>query len=215
MVIEWLGHSCFKITLESGLTILTDPYGPEVGYTAKDVEVDVVTISHDHFDHNNLSHVKGDYALVNTPGAHELDGLVIEGLETWHDHSQGAHRGSNIVFKYSADGIAVCHMGDLGCIPDDAFFEKLGSIDILMIPVGGNYTINAHEALTICERIGPNIIIPMHFKTPDTDMDIAPLHDFLEEVGREYDVSHHGKCYLNIDKASLKKRTRVVVMEYL
>ena len=106
-------------------------------------------------------------------------------------------------------------MGDLGCIPDDAFFEKLGSIDILMIPVGGNYTIDACEALAICERIGPNIIIPMHFKTPDSKLDIAPLHEFLEAVGREYDVSHHGKCYLDIDKVSLKKRTRVVVMEYL
>jgi len=215
MVIEWLGHSCFKITLKNGLRILTDPYGPEVGYTAKDVEVDVVTVSHDHFDHNNLSHAKGEYTLVNTPGTHTVGDLVIEGIETWHDHSQGAHRGTNIVYKYSINGMSVCHMGDLGCIPDDAFYNTLGKVDILMIPVGGNYTIDAHEALTICEHIRPNIIIPMHFKTPDTDMDIAPLHEFLDAVGREYDVSHHGKCYLNIDKASLKKRTRVVVMEYL
>jgi L-ascorbate metabolism protein UlaG (beta-lactamase superfamily) len=215
MVIEWLGHSCFKITLKSGLKILLDPYSAEVGYATQDVEVDIVTISHGHDDHNDLSYVKGDYTLVNTPGVHTFGELTIEGFETWHDHSHGAHRGKNIVYKFSVRGINVCHMGDIGCIPDEDLFGKLCGTDILMIPVGGNFTIDAHEALSICERIEPNIIIPMHFKTPDSRLDIAPLHEFLEAVGREYDVSHHGQCYLNIDKASLKKRTRVVVMEYL
>jgi L-ascorbate metabolism protein UlaG (beta-lactamase superfamily) len=215
MVIEWLGHSCFKITLKSGLKILLDPYGPEVGYAPQDVEADVVTVSHDHFDHNNLSHVKGSYSLVSTPGVHTFGELTIEGFETWHDHSLGAHRGKNTVYRFSVKDIHVAHMGDLGCIPDDSLFDNLCGTDILMIPVGGNYTIDAQEALTVCERIEPNIIIPMHFKTPDSKLDIAPLHEFLEAVGREYDVSHHGQCYLTIDKASLKKRTRVVVMEYL
>ncbi len=215
MVIEWLGHSCFKITLKSGLRILLDPYNGDTGYAPQDVEADVVTISHAHTDHNDLSHVKGNYTLVNTPGEHTFGELTIEGIPTWHDHSMGAHRGSNIVFVFSVRGMRACHMGDIGYVPDDAFFQKLCGTDVLMIPVGGNYTIDAQEALTICEKIEPNIIIPMHFKTPDSNLDIAPLHDFLQAVGREYDVSHHGQCYLNIDKASLKKRTRVVVMEYL
>lgn len=215
MVIEWLGHSCFKITLKSGLKVLLDPYNADTGYAQQDVEADVVTISHAHSDHNDLSHVKGNYTLVNTPGVHTFGELTIEGYETWHDHSQGAHRGKNIIFCFSVRGIRLCHMGDIGCVPDDALFQKLCGTDILLIPVGGKYTIDAKEALAICEHIEPNIIIPMHFKTPDSNLDLAPLHDFLEAVGREYDVSHHGKCYLNIDKASLKKRTRVVVMEYL
>ncbi len=215
MVIEWLGHSCFKITLKSGLRILLDPYNGDTGYAPQDVEADVVTISHAHYDHNDLSHVKGNYTVVNTPGVQTFGELTIEGFETWHDHSQGAHRGANIIFLFSVRGIRLCHMGDIGCIPDDALFEKLCGTDILLIPVGGKVTIDAKEALSICERIEPNIIIPMHFKTPDSNIDLAPLHDFLEVVGREYDVSHHGQCYLNIDKASLKKRTRVVVMEYL
>jgi L-ascorbate metabolism protein UlaG (beta-lactamase superfamily) len=160
--------------------------------------------------------VKGDYTLINTPGVHTFDDdLTIEGFETWHDHSQGARRGKNIVYKYSVKGINVCHMGDVGCVPDDELLARLCGTEILLIPVGGNYTIDAQEALAVCERIQPNIIIPMHFKTPDSRLDIAPLHEFLEAVGREYDVSHHGQCYLTIDKASLKKRTRVVVMEYL
>jgi len=215
MVIEWRGHSCFKITLKSGLRILLDPYSAEAGYEPQDDEVDVVTVSHSHYDHNDLSHVKGNYTLVNTPGIHTFGELTIEGYETWHDHSQGAHRGKNIVYQFSVRGIRVCHMGDIGCFPDEDLLGKICGADILMIPVGGNLTIDAHEALSICERIEPNIIIPMHFKTPDSRLDIAPLHEFLEAVGREYDVSHHGQCYLNIDKASLKKRTRVVVMEYL
>lgn len=215
MVIEWLGHSCFKMTLKSGIKILLDPYSGEVGYKPQDVEVDIVTISHGHYDHNDLSHVKGDYTVVNTPGVHTFGELTIEGFETWHDHSKGAHRGKNTVYLFSVRGIRVCHMGDIGCIPDDDLFGKLCGTDILLIPVGGKYTIDAQEALAVCERIEPNIIIPMHFKTPDSNLDLAPLHDFLEAVGREYDVSHHGQCYLNIDKASLKKRTRVVVMEYL
>ena len=215
MVIEWLGHSCFKITLKSGLRILLDPYNGDTGYAPQDVEADIVTISHAHYDHNDLSHVKGNYTVVNMPGVQTFGELTIEGFETWHDHSQGAHRGANIVFLFSVRGIRVCHMGDIGCIPDDELFGKLCGTDILLIPVGGKVTIDAKEALSICERVQPNIIIPMHFKTPDTNLDLAPLHDFLEAVGREYDVSHHGQCYLNIDKASLKKRTRVVVMEYL
>ena len=215
MVIEWLGHSCFKITLKSGLRILLDPYNTDTGYVPQEVEADVVTISHAHSDHNDLSHVKGNYTVVNSPGIYTFGELTIEGLESWHDHSLGAHRGSNIIFLFSVRGIRLCHMGDIGCIPDDALFEKLCGTDILLIPVGGKYTIDAQEALAICEHLEPNIIIPMHFKTPDSNLDLAPLHDFLEAVGREYDVSHHGKCYLNIDKASLKKRTRVVVMEYL
>ncbi len=215
MVIEWLGHSCFKITLKSGLRILLDPYNGETGYVPQDVETDIVTISHAHTDHNDLTHVTGNYTVVETPGEHTFGELTIEGYEVPHDHSNGAHRGMSIIFVFSVRGIRVCHMGDIGCIPDDALFQKLCGTDILLIPVGGKVTIDAQEALTICERLEPNIIIPMHFKTPDSNDDIAPLHDFLEAVGREYDVSHHGKCYLNIDRASLKKRTRVVVMEYL
>jgi L-ascorbate metabolism protein UlaG (beta-lactamase superfamily) len=215
MVIEWLGHSCFKITLKSGLRVLLDPYNSEIGYPTAAQEADIVTVSHDHSDHNDVSRVTGGYSLVNTAGVHTFGELVIEGFETWHDHSKGAHRGRNIVYLLSVRGIRICHMGDLGCVPDDDLLCKLYGADILLIPVGGRYTIDAQEALTICERIEPNIIIPMHFKTADTNLDIAPLHEFLEAVGREYDISHHGQCYLTIDKASLKKRTRVVVMEYL
>jgi len=215
MVIDWLGHSCFKVTLKSGVRVLFDPYDDTVGYTRPEVEVDIVAISHDHFDHNNLDHIKGDFKVIKTAGVHTFEDLTIEGIPTWHDHSKGAHRGPNLVYMLHTRGFALCHMGDIGCVPGDDVFEKLKGIEVLLIPVGGHYTINAGEALEICERIEPNVIIPMHFQTPATNMEIAPLHEFLEAAGREYDVSYPGKNYLSIDTASLKKRTRIVVMEYL
>ena len=215
MVIEWLGHSCFLVTTKNGTRILFDPYDDTVGYSRAEKEVDIVVVSHQHFDHNNLSRITGNYTVVDKPGVHTFDEITIECLKTYHDHSVGAHRGENLVSVLSVRGIRLCHMGDLGSIPEDSIMEKLKGTQILLIPVGGHFTINTNEVLEICERIAPNIIIPMHFKTPATDMDIAPLHEFLEAVGREYDVSYPGQCYLQIDLETLKKRTRIVVMEYL
>ncbi len=215
MVIEWLGHSCFLVTTKNGTRILFDPYDDTVGYSRAEKEVDIVVVSHQHFDHNNLSRITGNYTVVNKPGVHTFGEISIECIKTWHDHSSGAHRGENLISVVSVRGIRLCHMGDLGSIPEDSIIEKIKGTEILLIPVGGRYTIDAQEALTICGLVKPNIIIPMHFKTPATDMDIAPLHEFLEVVDREYDVSYPGQCYLNIDMATLKKRTRIVVMEYL
>ncbi len=215
MVIKWLGHACFKVTLGDGRRILFDPYDEETGYGQLDVETDFAVISHPHHDHADLSGVKGNYTIVNTPGLHTFDGLTIEGISTWHDKSEGKERGANLVFVMRTKSLTLCHMGDLGCVPSDSVFEKLGDIDVLMIPVGGVYTIGASEALTICERISPNIIIPMHYKTSVCTIDIEPLVYFLDAAGREYDVSRLGKNTFEIDKGSLKKRTRIVVMEYM
>lgn len=215
MVIEWLGHSCFLVTTKNGTRILFDPYDDTVGYSRADKEADIVVISHAHSDHNDLSRITGNFAVVDKPGVHTFGEITIESIKTYHDHTGGAHRGGNLISVMSVRGIRLCHMGDIGCIPGDDVMEKLKGVEVLLIPVGGHYTIGAHEALGICERVEPNIIIPMHFKTPATDMDIAPLHEFLEAVGREYDVSYPGQCHLQIDMESLKKRTRIVVMEYL
>lgn len=215
MIIDWLGHSCFKVTLKSGTKILLDPYDDRIGYTPQEVAADIVTISHAHHDHNDLSYVVGDYTLVDKPGDYTFGELTIEGIKTWHDNERGAKRGENICFVFNVRGMRLCHMGDIGAIPPSDVLEKLKGTEILLIPVGGNYTINACEALQICEAVKPNIIIPMHFQTPVTNLDIAPLSDFLEAAGREYDVSHLGKCNIKIDKATLKKRTRIIVMEYL
>jgi L-ascorbate metabolism protein UlaG (beta-lactamase superfamily) len=215
MVIEWLGHSCFKITFKNGTRVLFDPFDEESGYGQLDVETDIVAVSHPHHDHSDLSGVKGTYTLVNTPGVHNIDGLTIEGISTWHDHSEGRERGANLVFVIKSPTITVCHMGDLGSLPPDDVFEKLKGVDVLMLPVGGVYTINAKEALEICSRLEPNIIIPMHYKTSVCTVKLEPVDFFLEAVGREFDISRLGKNTFEIDRDSLKKRSRIVVMEYM
>jgi L-ascorbate metabolism protein UlaG (beta-lactamase superfamily) len=216
MVIEWLGHSCFKVTLKGdGRVVLFDPYDDATGYSRLDVRADYVTISHDHHDHNNLSGVKGKYSVVKTAGVNRFDGLTIEGIETWHDHSKGKQRGANLVFLLKKGGMTVCHMGDIGCVPSDDVIKKLEGTDILMIPVGGRYTVDAKEALEICGRLSPNIIIPMHYKTSVCNVAVEPVDFFLEAAGGEYDISRLGKNIFEIDKSTFKKRTRIVVMDYL
>jgi L-ascorbate metabolism protein UlaG (beta-lactamase superfamily) len=215
MVIDWLGHSCFKVTLLGGTSVLFDPYDEATGYGHLSAEADIVALSHTHHDHGNLAGVTGKYSLVNTPGVHNFDGLTIEGLSTWHDNSEGRQRGANLVFVLKSSTVTVCHMGDIGCVPPDDVFEKLKGVDVLMIPVGGVCTIGAKDALAICGRISPNIIIPMHYKTSASKINLEPVEFFLDAVGREYDVSRLGKNTFEIDKGSLKKRTRIVVMEYM
>ncbi len=215
MVIEWLGHSCFKVTLkDSGKVVLFDPYDHSIGYSRIDTQADYVTISHDHFDHNDVSGVKGNYIVVKTAGMHEFGDLSIEGISTWHDKSEGKQRGANLIFLLRSRGMTVCHMGDIGCIPSEEVFKKLVA-DILMIPVGGNYTVDAKEALEICGRLSPNIIIPMHYKTSASNVDVEPVDFFLEATGGEYDISRLGKNSFEIDINTFKKRTRIVVMDYL
>jgi len=213
MVIDWMGHSCFKVTVTGGTRILFDPYDSSLGYPPQDFGADIVAISHDHYDHNAANRVKGSFSTVKTQGEHVFGDILLEGVKTWHDAALGRQRGENIAFLLKAEGLTLCHMGDIGCVPSEDVFKKLSGTDILMIPVGGNYTVGAREALEICERIGPNIIIPMHFWTQFTTLKLAQVDEFIEAAGNEYDVSHPGQCRLEIDKAGLKKRPRIVVME--
>lgn len=215
MFIEWLGHACFYVTLKSGIRVLFDPYDKPTGYPDIDAEADIVITSHSHHDHSDLSGVKGSFELINTAGVHKLNDVVIEGIPTWHDHHNGSHRGPNLIFTLKRQGMTLCHMGDLGCVPEESVFEKLKGVDILLLPVGGCYTINAAEALEICGRLSPNIIIPMHYKTSVCTINIEPIDFFLEAAGGEYDISRLGKNTFEIDKSSFKKRTRIVVMDYL
>lgn len=215
MVIEWLGHACFHVTLKNGIRVLFDPYDKTVGYPEISLETDIVVTSHSHFDHSDTSGIRGSFALIKTAGVHNLKDIAIEGIPTLHDHHGGAHRGENLVFTLKSEGMTLCHTGDLGCIPSDDVFEKLEGTDILLVAVGGHYTINAAEALKICARLSPNIIIPMHYKTSACTIDIEPVEFFLDAVGGQYDVSRLGKNAFEIDKGSFKKRTRIVVMEHM
>ena len=216
MKIEWIGHSCFYVTLESGKTLLFDPFADSIGYSRKNTEPSYVLVTHSHYDHASMEHIEGEYTLIDRPGVfnYEQDGIKVIGINTFHDKSQGSQRGTNVVFVLEAEGIRLMHMGDIGYVPDEEFFEQAGKIDILMVPVGGVYTVDAKEALEICRLAEPNIILPMHYKTMFLQMDLDPIYKFTDAAGRLYDISRLGTSWFEITASSMKKRPRIVVMNH-
>lgn len=184
MKINWNGHSSFTIVAADGTTIVTDPYEPGafgggISYHPIDAEPDIVTISHDHDDHNYTAGFKGDFVEVRDSG--EFKGIKFEGFDSFHDENRGRDRGDNKILIFTVDDIRICHMGDLGHNLNDAEMEALGEVDILLVPIGGFYTIDFNVATDIIERLRPKITIPMHFKTEKCGFPIAEIEAFTEE----------------------------------
>lgn len=204
MDISYLGHSCFKIN-GKGISILTDPFSPEmVGLKMPKVEADVVTVSHDHGDHNFLEAVKNEYLLFDSPGEYEYKETEFLGVSASH----GGDRGNITIFTMEVDDIKICHLGDLGEELNSDQLDKIDGVDILMVPVGGHFTIDAKTAVKIVSQIEPKIVIPMHFKAGKMDM-LAPLSAFLEEIGAE--ASPQEK--LKITTRDLPEEIEVVVLK--
>jgi L-ascorbate metabolism protein UlaG (beta-lactamase superfamily) len=182
MKIKWLGHACFLITSEGGLRVITDPYavGGGIDYSPIKETADVVVVSHDHGDHNNVSAVQGKPEVVKGSGTKTAKGIRFKGVATSHDASQGTQRGSNTIFCFSIDGLNLCHMGDLGHVLSPGQVTEIGVVDILFVPVGGFFTIDAAMASQVCDQLKPRIAIPMHFKTPKCAYPIAGVEDFLK-----------------------------------
>ena len=163
MEIYYLGHSSFRIKGKSA-SIVTDPFDPKmVGLKYQGVTGDIVTISHDHTDHNQVSQVSEVKKIVTSPGEYEIMGVSIIGLSSFHDDAQGADRGKNTIYVFEIDEMRICHLGDLGHTLNEKLVEEIGDIDILMIPTGGEYTINSETAVAVVQGIEPRIIIPMHY----------------------------------------------------
>lgn len=213
MKVKWLGHACFLITSDSGLRIITDPYiqGSGLNYSPIDESADIVTVSHDHFDHNNVSAVKGNPEVVKGGGTKTVKGAQFKGVATYHDEAKGSQRGNNVVLCFSIDGISVCHLGDLGHRLSKEEIAQIGIVDILLVPVGGFFTIDAKVASQICEDLKPKVIIPMHFKTPKCDdFPISPVDDFL--AGKP-NVKRLNSSEANFKASELPKTTEIVVLQ--
>jgi L-ascorbate metabolism protein UlaG (beta-lactamase superfamily) len=182
MLIKWLGHSCFLIVSSNGVRIIIDPYAVngKISYSPIDELADIVVVTHEHGDHNNISAVRGKPEVVKGAGTSVVKGIQFKGVATYHDKSQGRQRGPNTVFCFTVDGIRLCHLGDLGHLLDTNHLETIGGVDILFIPVGGFYTIDATEAGQVCGQLNPQVAIPMHFKTPKCAYPISGVEDFLE-----------------------------------
>ncbi len=181
MKIGYLGHSAFLLTAEDGTRIVTDPY-EGVGYRMPRTEADCVVCSHAHFDHANVQGVSGVKEVIAEAGAHTFGPFKVTGIPAWHDEVQGAKRGANLVFLFEADGVCVCHMGDIGQPPAAELIGRIGQPDALLVPVGGVYTVDAAGAAAYVRAIRPKIAVPMHYHLPGGTLGIASPEAFLREM---------------------------------
>jgi L-ascorbate metabolism protein UlaG (beta-lactamase superfamily) len=181
MQIKYLGHAAFAITSEKGVKIITDPYttSPELTYGEIRTTADIVTVSHDHLDHCNVAAVGGNPQVIRQAGVSTAKGIKFKGIISYHDDEGGRMRGGNIIFCFEVDRVKLCHLGDLGHRLDDKQKAEIGRVDILLIPVGGYYTIDAKTATEVCEQLKPGVIIPMHYRTDKGLPAIAGVEDFL------------------------------------
>ena len=184
MKIKWLGHAAFLITSDSGVKIITDPYTPGglgLNYGEIKESADVVTVSHEHGDHNNAASVGGNPEVVREASPVEIKGVKFSGLPTYHDNADGSQRGKNTIFCFEVDGIRVCHIGDLGHQLTDKQVADLGKVDILLVPVGGNFTIDAAVATEVSSQLAPWVIIPMHYNNERCNaFPVAGVDEFLK-----------------------------------
>ncbi|HIX08600.1 MAG TPA: MBL fold metallo-hydrolase [Firmicutes bacterium] len=212
MKIRYLGHSCFVLTESTGTTIVTDPYG-EIGYRMPSVKADAVTVSHGHYDHNNVGAVEGNPVVFDEEGTYEIGGVDITAIKSFHDDDNGAKRGENLIFKFRMDGLEICHLGDLGEECSSALIETLLPVHVLLIPVGGNYTIDAEQAKEYVDRIMPAIVIPMHYKTKGLNIDVDKVDDFADKFDTE-EVEELEGSELELFRDDISEEsTKVIIME--
>ena len=180
-VIEWFGHSYVRITSPGGTRIVVDPHdGASLNLPEHRIRGDIVIISHNHYDHNAREMVLAEKTIVAPRGVIRVSDVTITGIRSHHDKARGQLRGENTVIKIEGnDKMILAHMGDIGHMPDDNLYQALSGVSILMLPVGGVYTINAYEAWEIVEKLKPKLVIPLHFWVPYSTTPLDPLDTFL------------------------------------
>lgn len=213
MEITHLGHACFKIKGKNAV-LVTDPFDvKKVGLKFPKTEADIVTISHHHDDHNKAELVGADPFVVDGPGEYEIRGVGIFGFSTSHDEKEGSLRGQNTIYQINLDGATLLHLGDLGEKLKDEVLDDLPDIDILFIPVGGVYTLDAEKAVEVVNQIEPKVVIPMHYQVeglnPESFRELSPVDKFLKEIDRE----PQKLSKLLITKDKLPEERQVIVFE--
>ncbi len=209
MKIRWRGHASFVIQA-AGKQIITDPFNAELGYPLKPIEADMVMVSHVHWDHNAVETISGSPRIIKGTGIHDIDGITVKGIGCFHDRNQGRDRGKNTIFKIAAEGINLVHLGDLGHLLTAGQIQDIGETDILCIPVGGKFTIDAADAVKTVQALKPKIVIPMHFSTPHLSFALAPLEQFTTHFDQVIK-----KPALEVTAEELGAEMRVIVLDYL
>ncbi|MBE5798371.1 MAG: MBL fold metallo-hydrolase [Clostridiales bacterium] len=183
MKIEWIGHACFRLTAQDGTVAITDPYDESVGIDMIRLKADLITMSHGHHDHCETRMIEGNPVIARGPELACVGSFSSRAVNSYHDDAEGSMRGGNMVRIFTADGLTIVHMGDQGCMPDEDVLEAISSADVMMIPVGGTYTVDAQGAKAIIDQAKPACVIPMHVKTRRCPYPIAKVDDFLALMG--------------------------------
>ena len=209
MKIKYLGHASFMITSNDGTRIITDPYQTSADLTYGEIEesAEIVTVSHGHFDHSNVAAVRGSPEVVR--GSAKIKGIDFKGIPSYHDDAGGTKRGGNTIFCFEVDGVRVCHLGDLGHQLSDKQVTELGEVDILLVPVGGHFTLDARVATEVCDQIKPKVIMPMHWNYKWSLPQIASVDVFLQG---KTSVDRLDTSEMEFKQGELPAGTRIIVL---
>jgi L-ascorbate metabolism protein UlaG (beta-lactamase superfamily) len=215
MEITWYGHSCFRLTERNYATVVTDPYDSKtIGYDALRLKSDIVTVSHDAPGHNNTDAVKGSSHVIDGPGEFEIGGVFITGVQSDSGSSSKKKKDDsprNTIYVFDYDGITVAHLGDLKTTPTQAEIESLGTVNVVLVPVGGGGGLNAAKAAEVISLIEPNLVIPMHYSTPASKLSLDSLNKFVKEMGLSTPETQPS---LKVTRSGLPNETHVVVLDY-
>lgn len=183
MKLKWYGHSCFGLTFANGTTLVTDPFDASVGYPLCTARADAALCSHGHFDHNYTDSLTGDPQKITAPGAYEVGGVKITGVHSFHDPEEGKKRGENVIFVVEGDGLKIAHLGDLGHLPSAEQLSAIANADLLLIPIGGHFTITTPQAVELIAQAKPRAAVAMHFHNAHCQFPISDEKEFVALTG--------------------------------
>src|SRR4051812_30411968 len=213
----WAGQACFQITVSNGkdhsADVVIDPFDEKIGLKVPNFSADILLMTHNHPDHNNVGAVKGNPFLIQNPGEYEARGVFVQGIDSFHDDSEGKEQGKNTIYMIEAEDMRFCHLGDFGQKQlTDEQLEKIDKVDVLMIPVGGTFTINSSEAAKVIGQIEPKMVIPMHYGLPKLKVELDGVDKFLKAMGKN---SSEPQDKLTIKSSALPKEgaMEIVVLQ--
>jgi L-ascorbate metabolism protein UlaG (beta-lactamase superfamily) len=208
--VVWYGQTCFRLGGQNSISIVTDPYPPDVGLSLPRLEADIVTVSQHNASCDHLAAVQGSFKLLDGPGEYEISGVFITGVSTFADSKRGRARGLNTVFAFDFDGMTICHLGRLGHVPTQSQVKNLGSVNVLLVPVGGGGSLTSTQASEVISLFEPDVVVPMRYRVPGLRENLDGVDHFLKEMGIE-DVN--GQKVLKVSESGVLEETKIVLLE--